>query len=346
VDPTGLAQPVPLPRQPHRGWGWWNRNDQREVPISNEAFGKFAVDTTPFDWLLARVTYRPSFRRISNYDTRNFSEHTVIEDPGTVSQGQSVLLRKFDEAQRNRQEVDAYLQITPLDTLTITHAGTWYLDTYPGSENALLPVDPAGGRSNFLGVQTASGFTAGMDVSWTPNERITLAAGYMYENYFRKMESRSRPVVGLNALDFSNFDWLSDINDIYNTVYGSAKVSIIPKVLEAAFNASYAAATGTVKTRNPVAPTSGTPAQNASAMAQRFPAYDDQLLRLEATLSYYFLKHWTARVGYVFEQWHKHNWQTDTLNPFIRGVTSIWPGNDLRNYTANTIGMTVGYNFK
>ena len=185
-----------------------------------------------------------------------------------------------------------------------------------------------------------------MDVSWTPHERVTLAAGYMYENYFRKMESRSRPVVGLNALDFSNFDWISDITDTFNTLYGSAKVSIVPKTLDAAFNVSYAYALGTVDTRNPTAPVSGTAAQNNSARAQRFPAYDDQLVRLEATLSYHFLKQWTARLGYVFESWQKHNWQTDQLNPYIPGVSSIWLGNNLRNYTANTIGATVGYNFK
>lgn len=39
-------------------------------------------------------------------------------------------------------------------------------------------------------------------------------------------------------------------------------------------------------------------------------------------------------------------WQTDTLNPFIPGVTSIWLGNDLRNYTANTIYPTLAYTFK
>ena len=326
------------------GWGWWDRDKQREVPISNEAFAKLAVDTTPFDWLQARLTYRPSFRRISSYNTRAFAEHTVVEDPGTQSQGQSVLLRKYDEAERNRQQVDAYLQITPLDTLAITPVATYYFDNYPSGNP--LAVDPAGGRSNFLGVQEASGWTIGMDVSWTPHERVTLAAGYMYENYVRKMESRSRAVVGVNALDFSDFDWISDITDTFNTLYANAKVTLIPKVLDMAFNVSYAYALGTVDSRNPTAPVSGTAAQNASAKAQRFPAYDDQLIRLEATLSYHFLKQWTARLGYVFESWQKHNWQTDQLNPFIPGVSSIWLGNNLQNYTANTIGATVGYNFK
>jgi len=272
----------------------------------------------------------------------------VIEDPGTVSQGQSVLLRKFDEAERDRQAVQLYLQFTPLETLTITPTVSYYYDNYLDSQTSLLSVDPAGGgqRSAFLGVQNGSGWQVGADVSWMPIERVSLSAGYVYENYFRKMASRSRPVSGSSALDFSDFTWISDINDIYQTVYAHMKFGIIPGVLDSVFNASYAGALGTVKTRNPVAPTSGSASQNASATAQRFPAYEDNLFHLDASLSYHFWKNWTAKLGYVFETWNKQNWQTDTLNPFIPGVSSIWLGNDLRNYTANTIYATIAYTFR
>jgi MtrB/PioB family decaheme-associated outer membrane protein len=330
------------------GWDWISRSEHREVPISNTAYAKLAVDSTPFDWLLARVTYRPSFRRISEYNTGAHGEHTVIEEPAAVSQGQSVLLRKYDEAEFNRQAVQLFVQVMPLETLTITPTLSYYYDNYLRTETALLSVDPAGQgqRSPFLGVQNGSGWQVGADVNWTPVERLSMSVGYMYENYFRKMESRSRPVTGSTALDFSDFDWISDINDIYQTIYANMKVSIIPAVLDATFNASYAGALGTVKSRNPVAPTSGTAAQNATAKAQRFPAYEDNLFHLEAALSYHFWKNWTARLGYVFETWRKQNWQTDTLNPFIPGVTSIWLGNDLRNYTANTIYATLAYTFK
>src|SRR5262249_9706710 len=155
------------------------------------------------------------------------------------------------------------------------------------------------------GVQNGFGWQVGVDVNWAPVERLSMAIGYMYENYFRKMESRSRPVTGTTAVDYSNFDWISDINDIYQTVYANMKLAIIPQVLDAAFNTSYAGALGTVKTRNPVAPTSGTAAQNNSAKAQRFPAYDDNLFHLDASLSYHFWKNWTARLGYVYEIWRK-----------------------------------------
>lgn len=51
-------------------------------------------------------------------------------------------------------------------------------------------------------------------------------------------------------------------------------------------------------------------------------------------------------MGYAFEMFEKTDWRTDTLNPFIPGVSSIWLGNDLRNYTAQMIGATLAYRFK
>ena len=103
---------------------------------------------------------------------------------------------------------------------------------------------------------------------------------------------------------------------------------------------------GRIETRNPTAPVSGTAAQSASATARRFPAFEDTILRLETALTYHFLKNWSAKLGYAFEMFEKTDWRTDTLNPFIPGVSSIWLGNDLKNYTAHIVGATLAYRFK
>jgi hypothetical protein len=79
-----------------------------------------------------------------------------------------VLLRKFDQAERNRQQKDLLLQIAPLETLTGSHVFDDYLSR--------PPVDPAGAaqRQDFLGLQQQVGWTAGMDVGWAPHERVKL----------------------------------------------------------------------------------------------------------------------------------------------------------------------------
>jgi len=326
------------------GWEHWSRNEHREVPDSDEYFAKLAVDTTPFEWLLARLTYRPSFRRISNYNARAHAEHTVgDEDGAAVSQGQSILLRKFDEAERNRQQVDLSVNLMPLESLTITPTASYKWDDY------LKPAvtDPAGGTGTFLGVDTRTSWSAGMDVGWAPWERVSFSAGYMHEVNYQRMDSRSRPVIGGFGVDFFDYTWISNITDTIDTAYAGVKTVLIPDMLDLRFNASYSYALGTQETRNITAPVSSTAANNFSASAKRMPAFEDELIRLEAALSYHFLKNWTARLGYAFESFTKHDWRTDGLDPFTPAFgNSIWLGNDLRSYTAHIVTAAIGYRFK
>jgi MtrB/PioB family decaheme-associated outer membrane protein len=313
------------------GWERWDRNEHREVPVSNEYFAKVALDATPTEWLLARLTYTPSFRRISDYNTFAHAEHSVLEDPGAAQAGQSVLLRKFDESNRNRQKVDGQLQISLSDFFTVTPTASYHWDDYYDSP---------------LGLQQETGWTAGIDLTWRPHERVSLSSGYTYEQLFQKMRSRSRPVNGAVTLDVPDFDWISDIQDTVHTVYAGLKAGLIPKVLDLRIDLNYSTSLGRIETRNPIPPTSGTASQNASATAQRFPAFEDSLVHLEAALIYHFLKNWSAKVGYMFEMFENNDWRTNTLNPFIPGVSSIWLGNNLRDYTAHMMGVSVAYRFK
>jgi Putative outer membrane beta-barrel porin, MtrB/PioB len=86
---------------------------------------------------------------------------------------------------------------------------------------------------------------------------------------------------------------------------------------------------------------------NFTAQAKPFPAFADELIRLETAAAYHFLKNWTLSFGYVFESFQKHDWRTDKLNPFVPAAgSSIWLGNDPRNYTAHTIGAVIRYSLR
>jgi hypothetical protein len=161
-------------------WERWDRNEHREVPTTDEYGGKLAVDVTPLDWLLARLTYRPSFRRISNYNTFAHLIHSSIEtdiaDAAAVSQ--SILLRKLDEADRDRQRVDLLLELTPTDVITVTPTASYWRDDYNNSP---------------LGLQKAESWSAGFDVSWAPVPWLIATTGYVYEENEQQQLSRSRP---------------------------------------------------------------------------------------------------------------------------------------------------------
>src|SRR5262249_47914451 len=142
------------------GWERWDRNEHREVPISNEYFAKLALDATPTEWLLARIAYTPSFRRINEYKT--IAVVGVLEDPGSPAalQGQSLLLRKFDESDRDRHKIEGQLQLTFANGFTATPSAAWRFDNFIDSP---------------LGLQNETGWSAGIDLSWTPLERVTFA---------------------------------------------------------------------------------------------------------------------------------------------------------------------------
>ncbi|MDP3768739.1 MAG: MtrB/PioB family outer membrane beta-barrel protein, partial [Dehalococcoidia bacterium] len=314
------------------GWERWHRNQHREARLTDEATGKAAIDATPADWILARLTYRPSFRRVYQYHTEAHAEHSVNEeDPSFDTQKQSQRLVKFDEGSRNRHRVDVLFQLTPTEFFTVTPTASYYTDDYIDSD---------------LGLQKGTGWSAGIDLNWTPFERVAISAGYMHERIEQGMRSRFRPTVGGVIADFESFDWISWNIDTIDTIHAGVKATLIPKVLDLTLGGNYSSSVGRIETRNPAAPSESTTANQLSAQAKPMPAFEDTLLRLDTKLTYHFAKAWSASLGYVFESLVSHDWRTDRLNPFIPGISSIWLGNDQRNYAAHIVGATLAYRFK
>jgi hypothetical protein len=225
------------------------------------------------------------------------------------------------------------LQFFPIETVTAAITGSWRYDDYLHSP---------------LGLQQATTWSAGLDVSWAPSDRVSFTAGYVHELIFQKQLSRSRTVVGTTTLDFVDFDWLTNNADTVDTFHVGAKVALIPGRIDWNVGANFSTATGRIETRNPDgAPTSGTAAQNLTATAKRMPAFEDTLVRLDTGLRYHFSNAWSLGFAYAFEKFTKQDWRTDTLNPFLPGVTSsIWLGSDAKDYTAHIVAVALRYRFK
>jgi MtrB/PioB family decaheme-associated outer membrane protein len=332
-----VARPVALTLG--TGWERWDRSITREVPTTDEFFAKAALDVMPTDWLSVRATYQPSFRRMDRYNTSALAQADQDAAPGEL--GQSYLLRKYDEADRDRQRVDLLVQITPTEKLTITPTASYKYDDYiaSGLFHNSRSQGPAEGKA-MLGLQTAVSWSAGMDVNWAPTDRLSFAAGYVHESIFQKQRSRSRPP------DTPALDWVSDNTDTIDTYHASMTARLIPSKLDLKFAGNYAYALGRVETWNPSGTGSTVFNATPAAQARRWPAFEDSLLRLEASLRYHFSQVWTASLNYAYESFRKHDWRTDTINPFVPGNSAVYLGNDLKNYEAHIFGVTVGYTFR
>jgi MtrB/PioB family decaheme-associated outer membrane protein len=304
------------------GWEGWDRNSKGNVDHSDEPYAKAVFEVSPADWLLGRFEYRPSFKRNSNYNP----------NPTHIATDQSPLERKINLAERDRQQIDVLVQVTPIDPVTVGFTGTWRSDDYPNSE---------------LGVQNGVDWSVGANISWRPTERLTLSAGYVHEwNFSKQLQWAIFPGTSPPTLR-PTYQWLSDSEDAIDTYHLQGNAILIPQKLDLNLGFSYAYAVGTTKTRNPAGTPSGGPAgQNLQARALRMPAIEDELVRLDAGVTYRFDKVWSLTLGYAMEMWHKKDFRTDELKPFTSGISSIFLGEDYKNYTVNIVSLVLGYRFK
>ena len=308
------------------GWEGWDRS-RRNVVHSDDAFARAVLDVTPADWLLAQLIYKPSFRRNSNYDST----------PTNIATNNSPLMRKWDQAERDRQRVDLLLQSTIRDDLTAALTGSWYFDNFNTSPVTNFHETP-------LGVQSDVNWSTGIDLTWSPSDRMSLTAGYVHEWLFLKERSQSQSPGVPSNLSYVVF---SDNMDTIDTFRAIVNGVVIPKKLDFTVGGSYANAVGRIETRNILPVTGGSAKQKQDATAKRMPTFVDQLLRLDAGLTYHFDKMWKTKFGYSFESWQMKDFRTDTLSPYVPGPANvIFLGEKYQSYTAHIVGVTLGVEFK
>ncbi|PWB46013.1 MAG: hypothetical protein C3F12_08070 [Candidatus Methylomirabilota bacterium] len=343
-------------------WERWDRDPKlREVPTSNEHFLKSSIDYSPLDWLLLRGAYRRSWRNISHYNTQAHEAHVVQdiegEDFALNLQGQSLLLRKFDEADRTRDRVEILASITPVETLNFTTTYSLIRDDFNKAP---------------LGLQDSKGWSLGADLTYSPFRWLSFFVNYMREEFKYDQLSRSRPVISnvstatvpaagcsftdptaavSNVVcDFADFNWRSINRDKVDTYGVGADISLIPKRLNFRLTYTFSDADTIINSLNPVTPTSGTTAQQASARAVRYPLSNTNLHTLIAALRYYVTNNWSIKGEYRFEQFREKDWSTDAIRQ--SGLADLPPTTDtflgarfLQNYDAHIGAFTLRYQF-
>ncbi len=314
-------------------WERWDRDSRhREAPLTDEYTPKVSLDYTPLDWVLLRASYARSWRRISDYNTFAHLSHTVLEEESLEAEkpvSQSALLRKYDEADRDRDRVDFLAQVSPLDTLTFTPTLSFRNDDYNNSP---------------LGLQEDKSWAAGFDISWSPIERLVFFASYMRETFDARQRSRYRAPP--DQLENPTYDWIGKNNDTVDTVGAGIDTPLIPKKLDLRLAWNFSTATGRMRASNPVTPTGGTAAQNTSATAVDFPKIIDRLHQLEASLKYHVTTASFIRFRYIFETFDITDFRTDNIQPFMpASPTDIYLGAQVRPYTAHILALSVGYRF-
>ena len=338
-------------------WERWNRNPaHREVENSDEHTLKTSLDYSPLDWLLLRGAYRRGWRSVDEYRPQAHAAHVAqdIED-GVFTlnrQGQSVLGRKFDEADRTRDKVELLASITPLESLNFTVTYGLLHDDFDEArcQQSTAFVSPCPQQTSPLGLNESTGWSLGGDLAYSPFQWLSLFVNYTREEFRYDQLSRSRPVTGTTTFDFIDFDWRSVNTDTIDTYGAGADVSLIPNRLNLKLTWSFSEADTIIRSFNPVTPTSGTAAQRNTATALNLPTDNTNLHTLIAALRYKLTKNWSLKGEYRWEQFRETNFQTDTI--VLTGLAGLPPTTDvflgakfLQDYDAHIGAVTLRYSF-
>jgi len=195
----------------------WNRGDIDGKSFStDEHSAKAAVDVTPLDWLLGRLSYTYGIRNLDGDYGRD-----PLSGPNFY---------KFNYADRDRNRVDLLLQLSRWETFTPSFNFGYAYDNYYNSKFALTDDE---------------NLSAGVSLGWSPMSGLTLSADYTYERHDTTQASPGSATAGSSVNDFE-----STSKDEFHNVGLGAIVDVIPKIFD--INLGYAVTFGytTIKAQN------------------------------------------------------------------------------------------------
>jgi MtrB/PioB family decaheme-associated outer membrane protein len=294
------------------GYGWerWERAEIRNVDETNEHSPRLALDVTAKDWLHFRGTWSTGWRRGTEYE-----EEQEVQNPK---------MRRFDQADRDRERFDLLADITPTGQLGFTLLGGVGTIDYPESE---------------YGLQYERTAVVGGSADWSPSPRFGLGVSYTYEAFTATQTDQTRDPT---QLDNPTYVWASDHSDFINTLGGYLDAVLIPGRLAAGGRVDWTRAEFTVVTVNPNGtPTGGTAGQNDGATAKPWPQFTHEWVPASLFVRYSVTTQVAVTVQYSIDRFEGEDFRTDGLQPATG--TDIYLGNDYRNYNAQWLTITLSY---
>ena len=307
-------------------WEHWNRKD-REVQSTNEHIFGGAVDVRPLSWILGRFKYTHGVKTIHTGGYEPLGGNALaFPEPG-------LQFRKFDEADRTRDKGDVLIQVSPLETLTLS--GSFY-----GQDDSYF--------NTTYGLQDAKGFGWSFDASWAPLEWLNLFAGYAHDDYRSTEQScfvSTAPPP--NPTCAANDTFFVRPRDTLDTVRAGANVLVIPKRFDVSFGYTYTF--GKSKQR-----TAGVPGGAANGDPAGVPDTENTFHIFNVVGRYFLTPQWVLKLGYKYERYAEKDFTTDGIGPALASNAETAATADLRSiilgaqhpsYEVHIVAFSLGYHF-
>jgi MtrB/PioB family decaheme-associated outer membrane protein len=255
------------------GYNWqrMHRTSNREITNSDEHILGPTVDIKPNPSILLRASYKHSWR----------------DAPGYQAEGDPInILRKFDEAKRNRDKSSLFAQYSPWEQVTF-HAGFEFTaDRYPDT---------------VLGTQNDFNYSPSIGLVYAPAEWIKFFTDYNWDRYDWRLDARATVATPATT-------WFSRGRDQVNTVTLGSDVEIIRDLLNLRLQYGFSDGVSKVSASGNAGGTP--PATNYPSIINRWHEF---LVRLE----YKFHKNVGLNLGYYYNGYHSKDYGVDIMQPWM-----------------------------
>jgi len=264
--------------------------------------------------VLARLSLKHSRRRIDG---------AYVGDEAQLPQ-----LRKYDEADRDRDSVGILLDYSPGERLSTTLTVNLSDDDYEHSLYGLRD-DRAGDVS--------------LDAAYSVSEKTSIFAGVSFERYRYRMDSRYRPVVGDQVVDDPLNDWTSTSKDRMRTYWVGCNRTVVPDKLDWDVTLSFTDGKGQVDAV-------GVPGGDSRSEPFPFPDVRYKYLALGTGVNYKVSPDRSLRFGYRLERYDETDFATDVMQPYMGTIdpssaTSVYLGARQPDYRAHIFSLSLQQKF-
>ena len=294
---------------------WTRELDVRGVGSTKEQTPRVSFDYRGFDWGTLHASYSKGERRSDRY----------IES-GT----ELITFRRFDTADRSREQLNLMASITPIDQVTLGLSYTTGSDLFPNS---------------LYGTQSDKSVTTGVDLDWTPTKRLSISLGYSDEAVDNILNMRYRTGTATSVTyDNYTYRWTNTNTDRTTVVSAGLIAAVIPDRVD--FSATVSRIDGRfwVLNSNPNSPAGGTIAQNLAAVAQDWPEVTQSLTPVTMALRLRLSDNWGVTLKYQAENYTQNDFRT--LAPIFTSTTlaGLTPNVNFTGNLPGNVGATTGTN--
>lgn len=257
----------------------------REVESSTEDRFEVTFDHKPAAWMDLRISYLAAERDAEEYDFAQFFRNQGIDFIPVLS-----FLRKFDQADRDRDRLQLMVNFFPNDKLTVGGQAIVGEDDYPES------------RFGVLGEEHQ---VYAVDFTYAASERVSLFGSYSFEDYEVRIAGREwfpfgpgdpfRVEPGLESAS----NWSADTTDEIDSISFGVDLQLVPDKLHLDVAYTWSRSDGKIVYSSPV----GELDNNPFRLADLTEVDDVTWSSLRPELEYSVAERWSLTFAYMRERY-------------------------------------------